>query len=49
MRTLLMTALFSVELLTAGQRMNVVVCNLGEVRESMHMSLNYEAPEKVAD
>ena len=35
MRTLLMTALFSVELLTAGQQMNVVVCNLGDVHESI--------------
>ena len=33
MRTLLMTALCSVELLTAGQQMNVAVCNLDGVRE----------------
>jgi hypothetical protein len=35
MRTLLMTALCSVELLTAGQHMNVAVCNLDGVRESI--------------
>src|SRR5580704_2767053 len=33
MKTLLMTALCSVELLTAGQPMNVAVCNLDGVRE----------------
>jgi hypothetical protein len=33
MRTLLMTALCSVELLAAGQQMNVAVCNLDGVRE----------------
>jgi len=33
MKTLLMTALCSVELLTAGQHMNVAVCNLDGVRE----------------
>ena len=33
MKTLLMTALCCVELLTAGQRMNVAVCNLDGVRE----------------
>jgi hypothetical protein len=33
MRTLLMTALCSVEILTAGQQMNVAVCNLGGVSE----------------
>jgi hypothetical protein len=35
MRTLLMTALYSASLLTAGQQMNVAVCNLGDVRESV--------------
>src|ERR1017187_2535241 len=34
MRTLLMTALCSVELLAAGQQMNVAVCNLDGVRRS---------------
>ena len=33
MRTLLMTALCSVELLAAGQQMNVALCNLDGVRE----------------
>jgi hypothetical protein len=33
MKTLLMTALSSMELLTAGQHMNVTVCNLDGVRE----------------
>jgi hypothetical protein len=33
MKTLLMTALCSMELLTAGQHMNVTVCNLDGVRE----------------
>ena len=33
MRTLLMTALCSAELLIAGQQMNVAVCNLGGVSE----------------
>lgn len=35
MRTLLMTALYYASLLTAGQQMNVAVCNLGDVRESV--------------
>ena len=35
MRTLLMTALCSVELLAAGQQMNVAICNQGDVRESV--------------
>ena len=35
MRTLMMTALYSASLLTAGQQMNVAVCNLGDVRESV--------------
>ena len=35
MRTLLMTALCSVELLAAGQQMNVAICNPGDVRESV--------------
>ena len=35
MGTLLMTALCSVELLAAGQQMNVAICNQGDVRESV--------------
>ena len=35
MRTLLMTALYSASLLTAGQQMNVAVCNLGNVSGSI--------------
>ena len=35
MRTLLMTALCSVKLLTASQQMNAAVCNLDGVRESI--------------
>jgi hypothetical protein len=35
MRTLLMTALCSVELLAAGQQMNVAVCNLDGVRDAI--------------
>ena len=35
MRTLLMTALGAAELLTAGQQMNVAVCNLDVVRDAI--------------
>jgi hypothetical protein len=45
MKTLLMTALCSMELLTAGQRMNVAVCNMGDVRESVVASAKAETEQ----
>jgi hypothetical protein len=43
MRTLLMTALGAAELLTAGQQMNVAVCNLDGVREPVIAQAKAEA------